>query len=554
MKYALILLLSSGLYAQSCYTIQLLSTVNNEENHSTLMARSYDESCRLMEIGKALTVRCGCYEEFKDAESLLPKFAAKYKKAYVTTTYKSRFEENKEELKESIVIENEVASEIEKTVGLEKENSNIVVINDTEPLLIVETEKKIEKKEEKKVKKKKKTKSKTVKKRGPANVYSGYDYRRYLDKLEGETGPKFLDYRYRFGAQFSYDIAYINEAEESYFSSHWRRIRVFHKGSFFNEKLFYELEYSFPDDNNYKDMFIGYKDEFKPLNTSYRIKYGNIKIPFSLETYTSSKYITFMERALTDSFAFGRKVGGEVLLSTKVNNSRINFFASLFSNSIDERQDDEVDQPGYSMRLTYAHKFNKTHLFSVGAGYMKQYMNGEDVKYNQAAESELIRENYVSTTVKDVDSSVKTNIEALYINGKYSLQAEYTQATLDAINFKKSKNPSNMLNEYTFDAYYVQGSYFVMGSGRKYKLSNSTIARVRPKIDGAVELAFRYSHIDLNDRDEEGGSQTDYNYGLNWYYNDEIKLMLNYIVAKPNVANEYDGRLQILQARALFAF
>jgi len=324
---------------------------------------------------------------------------------------------------------------------------------------------------------------------------------------------------------------------------------MFHKGSFFDEKLFYEFEYSFTGANEYKDLFLGYKNEIGYLNLKYRFKYGNIKIPFSLETYTSSKYVTFMERALTDSFAYGRKMGGEMLLSTEMDGKYVNLFAATFSNSIDERNLNLVETPGYSIRLTYAQKLRKGHMFSVGAARMGQNMQGTDVRFNQASESEFVNNKYVSVRVKNVDTLDKNNVEAVYIYDKFSLQGEYALVSVNAL-----------LDNYVFDAHYLQGSYFIFGNSRKYRFSNSTIARVNPNKDGSLEVAFRYSYINLNDNGitglypENGGIQVDYNYGVNWYYNQNLKFMLNYVSAEPKNTDLYSGTLQLLQARALFSF
>ncbi len=142
-----------------------------------------------------------------------------------------------------------------------------------------------------------------------------------------------------------------------------------------------------------------------------------------------------------------------------------------------------------------------------------------------------------------MDSTEKRNIELLYINNKYSVQAEYTNTEVKALK-----------DTYNFNAYYLQGSYFLIGKGRKFKFSDSTLAKIKPNSSGAVEFAIRYSYIDLNDKDESGGTQRDINYGLNWYINREIKLMVNYVVSEPKGTDDYDGLLQIIQARVLFAF
>jgi phosphate-selective porin OprO/OprP len=370
-----------------------------------------------------------------------------------------------------------------------------------------------------------------------------YSYDRYLSKLESKKGRGNFDYKYKFGAQISYDISYIDEADKKYTPAGWRRVRVYHKGSFIDEKLFYELEYSLTGENKYKDIYVGYKDKTRFYNTSYRIKFGNIKIPFSLESYTSSKYIMFMERALTDAFSQNRKLGAEILLSNKFNNSRVNLFTSFFSNSIDEKNNNELEKNGYSMRLTYAHRFHKKHIVSIGYGVMQEDMNDIEVKINQSSESDWMDKKYVSVKIQNVDSVNRSNIEFLYINKKYSIQSEYVTTSVNALK-----------DSYTFDAYYIEGSYFVIGNGRRYKFSNSTLAKIKPNKDGALEVAFRYSYIDLNDKDESGGVESDYNFGVNWYINDKLKFMLNYVVAEPKNTDDYDGRLQILQARALFSF
>ncbi len=553
MKIILILLLTLSVYAKdTCYTVQLISKFNSQKNLDLLNSIGYSENCKIMQIGKSATVRCGCYEKFVEAEDSLKSYKKKNKQAVVTSTYKYRFD-GMEDKTNSKKTEEVVA--IEPPVEVKKiENEKIVEAEVIEVITPLETtevlkstpivEEKSKKKKKKKVKKKK-SKNKYIKIRDEKYVYTPY-----INMLRNDEGIGSFDYRYKFGAQISYDIGLINEVDPlytvgdtHYTENGWRRIRVYHKGSFDAEKIFYELEYSFTGSNQFKDIFLGYKNEIRPLNTSYRFKAGNIKIPFSLEGYSSSKYITFMERALNDAYAENRKLGGEVLLSTKLGDNRINLFAAGFSSSIDEKLDDDVAQPGFSVRGTYAYKFSKRHLVSLGGASMSQDMKGENVKFNQGAESDFLKEKYVSVKIKDVDKLIKNNIEALYINKKFSLQAEYTVVTTEALE-----------NDYTFEAYYAQGSYFILGKGRKYKLSTSTLSKIKPNKDGAVELAFRYSYIDLNDKDEHGGTQTDYNYGLNWYYSPELKFMINYVVAEPRDTDDYNGRLKILESRVLFAF
>jgi len=98
MKYFLLLIaITSLLYAKSdksCYTVQLISKFNSQKNLDLLHAESYPRSCKLMEIGKSLTVRCGCFDRYKDAKNEQKNQFSNYKNATLATTYKYRFDDS----------------------------------------------------------------------------------------------------------------------------------------------------------------------------------------------------------------------------------------------------------------------------------------------------------------------------------------------------------------------------------------------------------------------------------------------------------------------------
>jgi len=88
-------ILLSSLYAksnESCYTVQLVSTYNSKSNLSAINNANYPQICKLMEIGKSLTVRCGCFERYVQAKKSLQSYSS-YKKAVIATTYKYRFDD-----------------------------------------------------------------------------------------------------------------------------------------------------------------------------------------------------------------------------------------------------------------------------------------------------------------------------------------------------------------------------------------------------------------------------------------------------------------------------
>ena len=97
---SLVLSLSLSAKEATCYTVQLLSAINNEKNSDKFSKMHKMDECKVMEIGESLTLRCGCYERIKPAQKKLQKYKKKYKYAYIATTYAYRFD--KEEVTKNI--------------------------------------------------------------------------------------------------------------------------------------------------------------------------------------------------------------------------------------------------------------------------------------------------------------------------------------------------------------------------------------------------------------------------------------------------------------------
>jgi phosphate-selective porin OprO/OprP len=122
-------------------------------------------------------------------------------------------------------------------------------------------------------------------------------------------------------------------------------------------------------------------------------------------------------------------------------------------------------------------------------------------------------------------------------------------------------NDAKGFDEPTFSAWYVEGSWFVTGGRRKYKQSAGAISR--PKIEenlsfgddgtfGALQLAARFSGIDLTDGDIEGGEATSFTLGLNWYLNPNTRIMFNYVITdvdEPEGDEDGDGDVSTFQMR-----
>lgn len=93
----LLLLLLTTLVAKSkdsCYTVQLLSRYNSQKALDELESREYPKECTLMQIGRNLTLRCGCYERVQTAQEHLERLEQNYSNAVVVSSYRYRFEDD----------------------------------------------------------------------------------------------------------------------------------------------------------------------------------------------------------------------------------------------------------------------------------------------------------------------------------------------------------------------------------------------------------------------------------------------------------------------------
>ncbi|MGH8080167.1 MAG: OprO/OprP family phosphate-selective porin, partial [Lysobacter sp.] len=125
-----------------------------------------------------------------------------------------------------------------------------------------------------------------------------------------------------------------------------------------------------------------------------------------------------------------------------------------------------------------------------------------------------------SGSLSKVEAIDRLGLEAIWQRGPVLLQSEYLHIDVDRTG----------LRDYRADGYYVSAAWVLTGEKRSYK--SAAFGNVKPKrAGGAVELAARYSRVDLNDRGVSlGGSQRDWTLAVNWYLSTHFKLQANYVM------------------------
>jgi len=258
---------------------------------------------------------------------------------------------------------------------------------------------------------------------------------------------------------------------------------------------------------------------------------GQHKELFGFERITSSKDTTFIERAMcVNAFSPGRQPG----LSLK--GAADSFFWSGGVYRIQER-DEEIDQYAVTGRLAFNPVQDEHSLLHLGiAGSARDY-SGEEFKIEETAEIYTAKEAITSDMDIESESVYLLGLEAALIKGPFSFQSEYIMASVNAISADNTD----------YSGYYIQGSYFITGELKSYK--KGTMGSVESESDKAIfEIAYRYSSLDARDNNT-GIKGINHTLGLNIYFDQQVRLMTNYINTrlKGDVEGESNGNAFLIR-------
>jgi phosphate-selective porin OprO/OprP len=355
---------------------------------------------------------------------------------------------------------------------------------------------------------------------------------------------------------------------ENYFE--FRRLRLFTEGEGFGV-LDYKFQIDLEPENSgreavsIKDMFVGIHE----VPFFGYIRMGNFKEPFSMEEITSSKYITFLERALPNIFAPTRHVGIQSLSYT--DDERWTLFYGAFFEDISQTLKERVDD-AQGIDLVARLGWNPIYtaggrgVLHLGGGYVWTDDRDDVVRFEarpETHESILV----LDTGNLQADNYHRLNFELAGVYGPLCLHSELFYVDVNGIGGQAD-------TEYW--GAFVYGSWFVTGENKNYSRIIKDWARVKPNTNfwwvrtvdgrsdcgwGAWELAARWSYLDLTaargigtpDDDEilNPGLANNMTLGVNWYWNPYTRLMFNYIKSWGSVpiAGDDDTETDILSIR-----
>jgi len=301
-----------------------------------------------------------------------------------------------------------------------------------------------------------------------------------------------------------------------------------------------------PRDYGLTDAYVG----LRRLPVLETIRFGHQKEPFSLENLTSRKWLVFMERSIIKSLTPNLRDIGLKTFGTALGERLRWSLAGSRSTEVSGRAFSEPPSYLLTGRVTGLPLWadDGRSLLHVGASYSHQFSPGT-LRISQKPESFLADALVDTGTVTSVDGIDRFGAEIAWVRGPLSVQGE-------AIATLVHRSGSAL----RFWGAYAMVSWFVTGEHRAYNREMASFGAVRPRRDfapwrslrdlGALQLGIRFSHLDLDDREVQGGIEKNLAIAINWFPRSWLRVSGNYIFG--HLRNQ--GSVNILQMRLQFEF
>lgn len=317
---------------------------------------------------------------------------------------------------------------------------------------------------------------------------------------------------------------------------------------------------------------------WKPGGVPVRVRAGAWATPVGLEDATSNTEAAFIERAAAPELARNVAGGdGRTGFGVFANGERWYASGVLTGAVAGTPAAPEFDeQIGYIGRVAFSPLGDKDWAVHVGgniSGVLRTADTGagavrtRQLRLRERPELRVDGTRLVDTGNINADGATVYGAELGFNYKNLQVAAEAFRVDIDRIG---ASNPS-------FDGWYVQGVWSVTGEQRAWSSQSGGFKGIKPKANfnpaegswGAVEIAGRYSVLDLDDNAGlrgaatpaggiRGGEQTIVTAAVNWHPNAVVRFQLQYQhidVDRLNAAGaEVGDDANVLSIRSQFAF
>lgn len=315
-------------------------------------------------------------------------------------------------------------------------------------------------------------------------------------------------------------------------------------------KTEYKVEFGVDDGKFYLNDFYG---RWRLPRYFDRLRIGYFDPPVSLEVLASSFERSLMEVASPlSAFAPGLRLGIEV--DGALEDPSLTYSLNLSSVGQSQQFSDASSSALRGVgRLVWRPDVSESlapdALVHLAASIGYTFSGSGEIRYRSRPESDLMP--YLVDTQDLSGDASTTGLEGAWRSGALTAQVEYL----------RSRVSRDSDSDVAFSGAYAQLAYTVTGEVRRYDTATATFSGITPEqpfawsLDrlGALELAARYSWLDLEDENVAGGVMRSLNLGLVWTLNYWTKVELGYVAARTR-GNSAEGTSRIFQGRLALRF
>ena len=268
-------------------------------------------------------------------------------------------------------------------------------------------------------------------------------------------------------------------------------------------------------------QFVDYRLDI-PLPADLTLTVGKFRETLSMERLTALSFLPMQERAAANDAFLPARTHGLALSGT--GGEWFTWAVGAFNNWIDGDESFSDTTSNYTGRLTWVPAVSKdeSNLLHLGLG-LRHSDAKQPLRYRTRPEffNAPLFADSGAISAEDAQTWI---LEAYWRKGPFLLGSEYFGVGVDAA---ESGDPD-------FSGYSFTGAWAVTGEMRGYRKRSGVFNPLpvsRPVNRGgwgALELAARYSRLDLTDGTVEGGELDILSLGVNWWLTPISQFSVNY--------------------------
>jgi phosphate-selective porin OprO/OprP len=274
-----------------------------------------------------------------------------------------------------------------------------------------------------------------------------------------------------------------------------------------------EHEFSHAAGTGWRNLWASYAP-----SPGLELKAGNFIVPFSLEEQQSYATTTFMERSLANALSDGMGLGAEARLHRDRWTATVGWFGDPVRN-----EDGHVRQRGDGLvaRATFLPVSERDGFAHLGAALERRTLDQGQVLQIQTGPEIAFAPILISTQgLARARELSNFGMEAAWSRRSFLVQAQAMETFVG-----RAGAPDEHLR-----GGYVEGGWVLTGQSYDYNRTAGIVRGVAVQPGrNALELAARFSVLDLNSGEARGGVARDFTLGVNWYLGRNFRVTGNFV-------------------------